>query len=100
MPNFNCIVCAGFLSCQSMTLDHFNHLDEIKQAEALLNYGVLVAERLYRDFTIFLYQIDLFYAEVYYNNNFCIIQGFRGFAETSALEPYLEEIDITALQDC
>ena len=83
-----------------MTLDDFNELDEIKQAETLLNYGVVVAERVYKDFTIFLYQINLFYAEVFYNNSFCMIQGFRGFAETSALEPYLEEIDITALQDC
>jgi hypothetical protein len=83
-----------------MTQDDFNELDEIQQAETLLNYGVLVAERIYKDFTIFLYQINKFYAEVYYNNNFCMIQGFRGFAETSALDPFLEEIDITSLQDC
>jgi hypothetical protein len=83
-----------------MTQDDFNELDEIQQAETLLNYGVLVAERIYKDFTIFLYQINKFYAEVYYNNSFCMIQGFRGFAETSALDPFLEEIDITSLQDC
>jgi len=81
-----------------MKLTDFNLLDEIKQAEALLNYGVLVAERMYKNFTIFLYQVNQFYVEVYYHNTFSIIQGFRGFENTNALEPYLEEIDITSLQ--
>jgi hypothetical protein len=27
-----------------------------------------------------------------------MIQGFRAFESTTALEPYLEEIDITSLQ--
>jgi len=81
-----------------MKLTDFNLLDEIKQAEALLNYGVLVAERMYKNFTIFLYQVNQFYVEVYYHNTFSIIQGFRGFENTNALEPYLDEIDITSLQ--
>lgn len=81
-----------------MKLAEFNLLDEIGQAEALLNHGVLIAERLYKDFTIFLYQVNEFYVEVYYHNRFTMIQGFRGFASTTALEPYLEEIDITALE--
>lgn len=81
-----------------MKLTEFNLLDEIAQAEALLNHGVLIAERMYKDFTIFLYQIEKFYVEVYYHNKFTMIQGFRGFDSTTALEPYLEEIDITSLQ--
>jgi len=38
-----------------MTLDDFNELDEIKQAATLLNYGVLVAGRIYKDLIFFLY---------------------------------------------
>lgn len=81
-----------------MKLSDFNLLDEIKQAETLLNYGVLVAERIYKNFTIFLYQVNQFYVEVYYHNTFSMIQGFRGFETGNALEPYLEQIDITSLQ--
>jgi hypothetical protein len=81
-----------------MKLTYFNLLDEIAQAEALLNHGVLVAERIYKEFTIFLYQLNRFYVEVYYHNKFTMIQGFRAFESTTALEPYLEEIDITSLQ--
>jgi len=80
-----------------MKLTEFNLLDEIQQAEALLNYGVLIAERMYKEFRILLYQLHQFYVEVYYHNTFSMIQGFRGFEGTTALEPYLEEIDISCL---
>ena len=81
-----------------MKLSEFNLLNEIAQAEALLDQGVLVAERIYKEFTIFLYQVNQFYVEVYYHNKFAMIQGFRGFESVHALEPYLEEIDISSLQ--
>lgn len=98
MKNFHCFVKAHFLSCRRMKLIDFNLMDEIRQAEALLNYGVLVAERVYKSFTIFLYQVNQFYVEVYYHNGFCMIQGFRGFeSNNNSLEPYLEEIDISPL---
>ncbi|HEX2607839.1 MAG TPA: hypothetical protein VHK91_10685 [Flavisolibacter sp.] len=77
-----------------MKLSDFNLLDEIRQAEALLNHGVLIAERLYKDFNIFLYQVNHFYVEVYFHNGFKMIQGFRGFESVNALEPYLDEIRI------
>ena len=80
-----------------MELTDFNHLDEIRQAEAILNYGVLLGERAYKSFTIFLYQVNHFYVEVYYHNTYTMIQGFRGFESTHALEPYLRKIDITSL---
>lgn len=81
-----------------MKLTDFNLLNEIKQAEVLLSCGVLIAERVYKSFTIFLYQVNEFYVEVYFNNTFCVIQGLRGFESTTILEPYLEEIDISSLQ--
>jgi hypothetical protein len=95
---FELLSWASFFILPPMKLTDFNLLDEIAQAEALLNYGVLVAERLYKEFTIFLYQVNQFYVEVYYHNKFTMIQGFRGFESTAALEPYLEEIDITSLR--
>lgn len=82
-----------------MELTDFNILDEIKQAEALLNHGVLIAERMYKEFQILLYQVNQFYVEVYYHNNFQMIQGFGGFENTNALDPYLADIDITSLSN-
>ena len=81
-----------------MKLREFNLLNEINQAKALLSSGVLLTERLCRDLTIYLYQVNNFYVEVYFNNIFGMIQGFRGFDSTTALDPYLEEIDISSLQ--
>jgi hypothetical protein len=80
-----------------MTLTEFNRLNEFQQAEFLLDHGVKVAERIYKDFTIFLYQVNLFYVEVYFHNLFNIIQGFKGFDNITVLDPYLETIDITEL---
>jgi hypothetical protein len=80
-----------------MTPRDFNSLDELTQAEILLERGVLVAERIYKNFEIMLYQVHEFYVEVYYHTRFKMIQGFRAFASMKALDPYLEEIDISSL---
>ena len=80
-----------------MTLDEFTRLNETKQAEVLLAQGAFVAERMYKNFTIFLYQVNNFYVEVYHNVNFNVMQGMRCFQDDEALQPYLEEIDISCL---
>jgi hypothetical protein len=80
-----------------MTLDTFTNLNETQQAEILLNRGIFLAERLYKNFTIFLYQVDNFYVEIYYNLRFNTTQGMKGFEDDETLEPYLDSIDITCL---
>ncbi len=40
-----------------MTLSDFKLLNETEQAQALIDYGIFIAERQYRDFCIFLYQL-------------------------------------------
>jgi hypothetical protein len=80
-----------------MTLDQFTHLNETSQAEVLLAHGAFVAERMYKNFTIFLYQVADFYVEVYHNVNFNVTQGMRCFQDDEALQPYLESIDISCL---
>ena len=80
-----------------MTLDEFTLLNEAKQAEALIDHGTFIAERTYKNFDIFLYQIDNFYVEIYHNLNYNMMQGMRSFADDDALEPYLESIDISCL---
>lgn len=81
-----------------MTLDEFTLLNETKQAETLLKRGIYLADRLYKNFSIILYQLDNFYVEVYHNIRFDIMQGMRCFQDDeTALQPYLESIDISSL---
>ena len=80
-----------------MTLYEFTILDETKQAQTLLERGCFLADRLYKNFSILLYQMDNFYVEVYHNLRFDIMQGMRCFEDDEALQPYLESIDISGL---
>lgn len=82
-----------------MTLDEFATLNETRQAETLLERGIFLADRLYKNFSIFLYQLDSFYVEVYHNLRFDIMQGMRCFEDDEALQPYLDTIDISCLVD-
>jgi hypothetical protein len=82
-----------------MTVTDFSYLDETKQAEALLARGIFLTERLYKNFIIFLYQLDNFYVEVYHNLKYNVMQGMRSFEDDEALEPYLDTIDISCLYE-
>lgn len=82
-----------------MTLDEFTLLNETKQAQTLLKKGIFLTERLYKNFSILLYQLDNFYVEVYHNLRFDVMQGMRCFEDDEALQPYLESIDISCLVD-
>lgn len=80
-----------------MTLEEFSLLDDQEQAKTLIDKGVFIAERQYRDFCIFLYQVDNFYVEIYHNLRYNVIQGMESFENEDMLEPYLESIDISTL---
>lgn len=80
-----------------MTLDEFTRLNETSQAQTLLRKGTFLADRLYKNFSILLYQLDNFYVEVYHNLRFDVMQGMRCFEDDEALQPYLEDIDISCL---
>ncbi len=82
-----------------MKLYDFKFLDDKSQAEVLFNYGVLIAERLYKDLVIQLYQINSFYVEVYYNSVFKMVQGINSFDNLTRLEPYLSSIDISFMNN-
>ena len=80
-----------------MTLDEFTLLPESRQAQTLLERGIFLTDRLYKNFSIILYQLDSFYVEVYHNLRFDIMQGMQCFEDDEALQPYLESIDISCL---
>ena len=80
-----------------MTLDQFTLLNEPSQAKTLLERGIYLTDRIYKNFSIILYQLDSFYVEVYHNLRYDIMQGMRCFEDDDALQPYLESIDISCL---
>jgi hypothetical protein len=80
-----------------MTVTEFTLLDETTQTEILIEHGIFLTERLYKNFAILLYQIDNFYVEVYHNIRFNVMQGMRSFEDDEALQPFLESIDISCL---
>jgi hypothetical protein len=80
-----------------MKVMDFNLLDEVKQAEVLLQHGVLLTERVYKEFQIVLYQVHHFYVEVYFHKTYEMIQGFRGFENMSHLDPFLSNINLNDL---
>lgn len=80
-----------------MTLQQFNGLEETLQARTLWNRGVHIGTREDEVYQYMLYQIDAFYVEVWYHVELEVVHRFRSFADTEALEPYLDQIDIYML---
>lgn len=76
-----------------MTLYQFNQLDEMEQQEAIWE-GVLIADREDGEHKILLYQIDSFYVEVFYHQEYNVIRRYRSFSSTEQLAPYLEKIKL------
>ncbi len=71
-----------------MTLYQFKELSDFEQAEAMWS-GTLLARREDGFFRILLYQVDLFYVEVYYHKEENVLLRLRSFTTTRLLEPYL-----------
>jgi len=79
-----------------MTLYQFNAVDEMEQAETVWA-SVHIGERRDEEHNIVLYQRDDFYVEVYHHKQLNVIRRIRAFKNTSQLEPYVGQIDITRL---
>lgn len=79
-----------------MTELQFNRLTEDGQSDVICRKGVLISLRREKEYRILLYQIDSFYAEVFYHqaNNVINIESFSG---TDRLQPYLKQIDLAGI---
>lgn len=77
-----------------MTLYQFNQLDEMEQAEAIWEKGVHIGERTDDEHKILLYQIDGFYVEVFYHQEYNVIRRLRSFKSVDQLRPYLDQIKL------
>lgn len=80
-----------------MVLEHFNTLNKEDQQDFLLAHGIFLAERQDGPFKIMLYQVDNFYVEVHFFNLYNKVAFFSAFEDTDALEPYLEQINVTQI---
>ena len=45
-------------------------------------------------YNVLLFQVDGFYAEIYYHSHFNVIIKIKTFSDTSQLEPYLQAISV------
>lgn len=82
-----------------MTLKEFNRLDVVEQVEVVWLQGELIGERDEGIYTVYLFQIDGFYAEMFLNHECKEFTRYRYFSSVQSLKPYLESMDISTLLD-
>ena len=80
-----------------MKLSDFIMLDPEEKKLAVLHRGVLIGKRKKPELIIFLFQLDKFYVETFCNTITKDVSGYRVFAQTKLLQPYLESITIDEL---
>lgn len=80
-----------------MKLSDFILLNEEEKKLAVLHSGVLIAKRKEARSVAFLFQVNNFYVETFFNSGNKAIREFRMFDQTSLLQPYLEAISIDEL---
>ncbi len=77
-----------------MTLQEFKAATHFRQLDWITKKGVRLASRAYMGFEVILYQIESFYAELFYDRKAGGLFVIRAFSTTLLLEPYLDSIDI------
>lgn len=80
-----------------MKLSDFILLSEEEKKFAVLHAGVLIGKRKDADLIAFLFQVNNFYVETFFQTNNKAIKEFRMFDQTALLQPYLETIRIDEL---
>jgi hypothetical protein len=80
-----------------MRLCDFSLLPENEKGSLLYEHGVYIGKRKRGGKTILLFQLEGFYAEVYYRQYRRVIDSIRCFSDTERLDPYLAQIDVEYL---
>ena len=83
-----------------MTPYEFTMLGEMEKVDFIYREGIYVGKRKKNSITIVLYQIDSFYAEIFYRKYRYSVNRIRCFTSTLPLDPYLEQIDVEELIKC
>lgn len=77
-----------------MKWKEFQVLDVVQQLDYLQQEGVYVGKRKQGGITILLYQVDVFYVEVFYTKHRLDVDRIQCFQSMYRLDPYLEQITI------
>ena len=80
-----------------MTLNEFSQLSELRKVDLLYEHGVYIGKRKLGDTIVVLYQLEGFYAEVFYREYRRIIECISCFGGTLRLDPYLSQIHVEYL---
>jgi len=80
-----------------MTLSDFILLSKEEKRVILLHEGILIGKRTNFDCIIFLFQLSLFYVEVYGRLETKEVLEYKAFEETNELYPYIKDIQIDHL---
>lgn len=83
-----------------MTHEQFCGLAKDIQARFTQHKGIFLAARQTKFASVKLYQLEDFYVELYHDKRLACISIVNSFSSTDRLQPYLEQIDVSALQDC
>ena len=81
----------------TMTLQQFRASSKYVQQQMIKHQGVFLLERRSLDWDIFLFQVDAFYVEVFYERKTQNAVLFKSFDDTDQLEPYLQRIDVCSI---
>lgn len=80
-----------------MKLSEFNQLNEFRQTCIVKQHGVLLTNRTESGTTVFLYQVDSFYIELFHDMEHVMhnsLRILRTFEDVDKLEDYLGKSDI------
>ena len=80
-----------------MKMCEFQKLDGNEQLTILYNEGVYLGKRREENQVVLLYQLEAFYAEVFYRVYRQYTSKIRLSGSTSILDPYLEQFDVEDL---
>lgn len=80
-----------------MRLHDFIRLPEKEKATLLYEQGVYIGKRRQGTTAVVLYQLDGFYAEVFYRTYRREIDHISCFSGTARLDPYLADINVEYL---
>jgi hypothetical protein len=80
-----------------MKLSEFILLNEKEKKCAVMNNAVALAQRIYPDIIVFLFQLDNYYIEAYCNKASKAIEEYRVLPDSNAIGHYLEAISINDL---
>jgi hypothetical protein len=80
-----------------MTLQEFKHLKHNNKTETIWEKGEHIASRIDGVYSVTLWQLGLFYVEIYFDILHSRITAFESFENLQRLEPYLKQIDISDL---